>query len=188
MPTESIYELIGHCVEQDNKRYFEELKEKIGHREALAADLGQMPRIRELFCGLRGIARETLEARNYDRQAARARQLCIALLYRCYCPNALNPRIGGRPPRHFKTRLSQLLNISTKKIGSRSADALFAYGHDRPFRESVEALYEAVARTLENESLPEPTPRTAGEEAPERAHKIPQAPPQKAAQALPAGR
>lgn len=188
MPTESIYELIGHCVEQDNKRYFEELKTKIGLREALTADFGQMPRIRELFCRLRGIDGDTLAARNYDRQAARARQLCIALLYRCYCPNALNPRIGSRPPRHFKTRLSRLLNISSKKIGARSAEALFAYGHDRRFRESVEALYEAVARTSENESRPAPAPRTAGEETPAKSRRFPPAAPQKTAQPLPAGR
>lgn len=145
---ESIYELIGRCIERDNRRYFEQLKDELGYREAIASDWEMMPRLKELFCECRGIAPQRLESRKYDRGAAFARQACIALLYLCYYPNALNHRIGTRPARSFKARIGELLNISLKKIGTKTTDALFAYGHCRMFRQTVDEMYEQVARRI----------------------------------------
>lgn len=145
---ESIHEIVGRLVEKRNRRYFDELTQVIGYKEPELKDLSFLPKITGLFCDYKNLPPAKLKERSYNREASYCRLLCIAVLFKFYYPNALNPSIQSKPENTFKVSISVLLDVNRKKIGVKIKNALFLYQHNRIFRTEVDELYGKITQRI----------------------------------------
>lgn len=146
---ESIHEIIGRCVERNNKRYFDELKEIIGYAEPVLSDLSLLPKLRSLYCELADFPEYRLLSRERDRTATEHRRVFIAILHRIYFPNALNPNLNLSIPRGFNLELSKILRIHQKNIYGFSRNTCFFYGKYEDFTRRVDDLYAKITSTIQ---------------------------------------